>query len=420
MSLRVALVVQRYGEEVNGGSETLARRIAELLAFDVDITVLTTCALDYLTWANEFTEGETEVNGVRVIRFPVREPRDAETFERACIAAYASPEDERLGHEWLRAQGPDAPELVEHLAKDGAGYDAVGFVTYLYATTVEGLPHVADRALLVPTVHDEPPLRLRIFDRVFALPRLLLFSTPEEYDLATERFGVEESRARLVGVGADEPPQSDRSRFAAESGVDRPYVLSVGRLDPSKGVPDLVEAHATYRQRRPDGADLVLLGGGELELPTHDWLHRLGFVSEELKHDALSGATVVAVPSPFESLSLSQLEAWSHGRSTLATAASPVLVGQSRRSGGGLWYRDADEYASMVDFLTRSQPVADAIGRQGRNHVRTAYSWDRVRDRWLDALASVARAARPHQTADGRHLPASDSGARPAEDPRNA
>ena len=121
---------------------------------------------------------------------------------------------------------------------------------------------------------------------------------------------------------------------------------------------------ATAR-RRPDGADLVLLGGGELELPTHDWLHRLGFVSEELKHDALSGAAVVAVPSPYESLSLSQLEAWSHGRPTLANAASPVLVGQSRRSGGGLWYRDADEYAAMVDFLTRSQPVGDAIGRPG-------------------------------------------------------
>lgn len=47
--LRVAIVVQRYGEDVNGGSETLARRIAELLVDDVDVTVLTTCALNYVT-----------------------------------------------------------------------------------------------------------------------------------------------------------------------------------------------------------------------------------------------------------------------------------------------------------------------------------------------------------------------------------
>jgi hypothetical protein len=102
--LRVALVVQRYGEEVNGGSETLARRIAELLADEVDVTVLTTCALDYLTWSNSLPEGRTEVNGVRVVRFPVQRPRNAEEFERASVAAYASPEDERLGQAWMRAQ----------------------------------------------------------------------------------------------------------------------------------------------------------------------------------------------------------------------------------------------------------------------------------------------------------------------------
>jgi glycosyltransferase involved in cell wall biosynthesis len=389
--MRVALVVQRYGEEVNGGSETLARKIAELIDDDVDVTVLTTCALDYLTWENAFPEGETEVNGVRVLRFPVPEPRDAERFEKASIAAYARPEDEGLGRAWLQAQGPNAPGLLDHLATNGESYDAVAFVTYLYATTVEGLPHVAERALLVPTVHDEPPLQLRIFDRVFTLPRLLLFSTPEEQELAEGRFGIDGSQARLVGIGTDDPPAVDPSRLAVESGISRPYVLCVGRLDASKGVLDLVHAHARYRAAQPDGLDLVLLGGGELELPEHEWLHRLGYVPEQLKHDALSGAAVVVLPSPYESLSLSQLEAWSHGRPTLANAASPVLVGQSRRSRGGLWYRDSHEYGFMLDFLDRSQPVAEAIGRQGRDYVLAAYTWDRVRERWLDALHEVAR-----------------------------
>jgi glycosyltransferase involved in cell wall biosynthesis len=394
--MRVALVVQRYGEEVNGGSETLARRIAELINDDVGVTVLTTCALDYLTWENAFPEGETEVNGVRVLRFPVREPRDVERFEKASIAAYARPEDEGLGRAWLQAQGPNAPGLLDHLATNGESYDAVAFVTYLYATTVEGLPHVAERALLVPTVHDEPPLRLGIFDRVFALPRLLLFSTPEEQELAEARFIIDGSHARLVGIGTDDPPAVDPSRFALESAISRPYALCVGRLDASKGVVDLVDAHARYRAAQPDGLDLVLLGRGELELPEREWLHRLGFVPEQLKHDALSGASVVVLPSPYESLSLSQLEAWSHGRPTLSNAASPVLVGQSRRTGGGLWYRDAHEYSSMLDFLERSHPVAEAIGRQGRNYVRAAYSWDRVRQRWLDALTYVAAGARSH------------------------
>jgi glycosyltransferase involved in cell wall biosynthesis len=388
--LRVAIVVQRYGEDVNGGSETLARKVAELLVDDIDVTVLTTCALDYLTWADEFPPGAAEVNGVRVLRFPVPKPRDLNDFEQASAEAYALPDDERLGRAWMHAQGPLSPELIEHLAVEGATYDAIAFVTYLYATTVEGLPHVAERALLVPTVHDEPPLRLRIFDDVFALPRLLLFSTPEEHELARTRFGVEDDRVRLVGLGTDEPPPSDPRRFADSFGIESPYALCLGRLDESKGVLDLVDAHRRYRGRAQNALDLVLVGRGGLELPEHDWLHRVGFVSDQLKHDALSGAAVAVLPSPYESLSISQLEAWSHGRPTLANAASPVLEGQSRRSAGGLWYRDSDEYAAMLDFLARATPAADAIGRQGRRFVRSSSSWDRVKDRWLEALTVVA------------------------------
>jgi glycosyltransferase involved in cell wall biosynthesis len=388
--LRVAIVVQRYGEDVNGGSETLARRIAELLVDDVDVTVLTTCALDYLTWADAFPPGQENINGVRVVRFPVSTPRDLKAFEQASTAAYANPDDERLGRAWVQAEGPIAPELIEHLAAEGEGYDAIAFVTYLYATTVEGLPRVAERALLVPTVHDEPPLRLSIFDDVFKLPRLLLFSTPEEQKLARVRFGVQDDRSRLVGIGADEPPPSDAARFASTTGIESPYALCLGRLDASKGVLDLVDAHSQYRSKAPDGLDLVLIGRGDLDLPEHDWLHKLGFVPEQLKHDALSGAAVVVLPSPYESLSLSQLEAWSHGRPTLANAASPVLKGQSRRSAGGLWYRDSHEYAAMLDFLARATPAAEAIGRQGRSFVHSSYSWDLVKERWLEALAFVA------------------------------
>jgi glycosyltransferase involved in cell wall biosynthesis len=388
--LTVAIVVQRYGEDVNGGSETLARRIAELLVDDVDVTVLTTCAVDYLTWADAFPPGPGEVNGVPVLRFSVPQPREAGAFEEACNAAYANPQDERLGRAWVQAEGPIAPGLIEHLATEGKSYDAIAFVTYLYATTVDGLPRVAAHALLVPTVHDEPPLRLRIFDDVFASPRLLLLSTPEEQELVRIRFGIDDDRSRLVGIGADEPPPSDAARFASSTGIERPYALCLGRLDESKGVLDLVEAHEQYRSRVQDGLDLVLIGRGDLALSERDWLHRLGFVPEQLKHDALSGATVVVLPSPYESLSLSQLEAWSHGRPTLANAASPVLEGQSRRSAGGLWYRDSHEYTTMLDFLTRAEPAAEAIGRQGRSFVRSSYSWDRVREHWLEALAFVA------------------------------
>jgi glycosyltransferase involved in cell wall biosynthesis len=386
--VRVAIVVQRYGLEVGGGSETLARRVAELLFGSVEVTVVTTCALDYQTWTNDYPVGATEINGVRVLRFPVSEPRQARTFERACAAAYAAPDDPELGRAWARAQGPTVPELVEHLRE--SDYDVVAFVTYLYGTTIQALPAVAERSLLVPTVHDEPPLRLRLFDELFRLPRLFLFSTPEERDLAHRRFGIEEERSLVVGVGVDEPPPGDPGRLRATAKVKRRYVACVGRLDASKGVDALFEYHRELRRSNGAGPDLVLVGNGPLRLPRARWLHRLGFVPEQLKHDTLAGAEVVVCPSPYESLSFSQLEAWSHGRPTLSNASAPVLVAQSRRSGGGIWYADGAEYAEMLTYLDRNQPLAEALGRQGRRYVRSAYAWSDVRDRWLSALERVA------------------------------
>jgi glycosyltransferase involved in cell wall biosynthesis len=391
--MQVALVVQRYGVEVLGGAETLARRVAELLASEVDLTVLTTCALDYRTWADHYPPGEDSVNGVRVLRFSTPKPRRAKDFDRASAKAYRAPEDFELGRTWMREQGPHAPGLVEHLRDEGDEYDVVAFVTYLYATTSDGLPLVANRSLLCPTMHDEPPLRLAIFDEIFEQARLCLFSTPEERELARRRFGVPDERARIVGAGIDEHPEADPERFKAETGIARPYALYLGRLDPSKGVDSLVQHHARYRTARPYGLDLVLVGSGELALPTSDGFHALGFVPERLKHDALAAATVVVCPSAYESLSFAQLEAWSHGRPTLASAASPVLVGQSRRAGGGLWYANEDEYVAMLDFLARAEPLASALGGQGRRYVRSEYSWEHVRDSWLSALEEVAAVA---------------------------
>jgi glycosyltransferase involved in cell wall biosynthesis len=198
----------------------------------------------------------------------------------------------------------------------------------------------------------------------------------------------------VVGLGVDEPPPVERTAFARRRGIERPYALCVGRLDPSKGVDALVEHHAAYRAARPGGLDLVLVGGGEMDLPDAPWLHRTGFVEDREKHEAIAGAAVVVTPSPYESLSLAQLEAWSHARPTLANAVSAVLEGQSRRSAGGLWYRDGAEYAVMLDLLARAAPMADAIGRQGRRWVRATCTWPRVREAWLDALTGVAAARR--------------------------
>ena len=78
--MRLAVVVQRYGADINGGAELHARYIAERLSRHAEVEVVTTCARDYVTWRNERPAGIEEVNGVRGRRFPVAHERKPEAF----------------------------------------------------------------------------------------------------------------------------------------------------------------------------------------------------------------------------------------------------------------------------------------------------------------------------------------------------
>ena len=73
---------------------------------------------------------------------------------------------------------------------------------------------------------------------------------------------------------------------------------------------------------------------------------------EERLH-ALEAASVVIVPSPYESLSLLALEAFAVGTPVLANARAEVLVEHCRRSNAGLYYADRWEFIEALKLLLR-------------------------------------------------------------------
>src|SRR5262245_35350472 len=123
--MKLAVVVQRYGLDINGGAELHARYVAEHLARHADVRVLTTCAQDYLTWRNALPAGLEHINGIAVERFPVAHERDAPDFARRSRLVFEHRHSLQEELNWLESEGPTSPALIERLAASGAEFDFV-------------------------------------------------------------------------------------------------------------------------------------------------------------------------------------------------------------------------------------------------------------------------------------------------------
>jgi glycosyltransferase involved in cell wall biosynthesis len=386
----VAFVVQRYGPGVTGGSESLARALAERLAPDLDVTVFTTCARDYVTWRNELPPGEETHGGVRVRRFPVARERDLDGFNAFAEPLYARETTLAEEHAFLERQGPLVPRLVEALRAERGRYAAVVFFTYLYYPTYWGLAAAPERSVLVPTTHDEPPLRFGIYREVFARPRALAFLTPQEERLVRSRFAVGDRPTAVAGMGVEvaEPPDAGARR--ARLGLDRPYLLYAGRIDAGKGCAEMLAFHQHYRRTRRDPAELVLVGTLAMPEPRQEGVRYLGFLPEEDKSSAMAGARALVCSSPYESLSIVLLEGFALGAPGLVNARSAVLHEHCLRSNAGLFYEDGEEYAEAADLLVRDSRLRRALSGAGRAYVEREYRWDVVLGRWKALVAAVA------------------------------
>jgi glycosyltransferase involved in cell wall biosynthesis len=394
MNPRVAFVVQRCGLEVNGGAEALCRMVAERLATHFPTEVLTTCALDYMTWANHYPPGEERIGDLVIRRFPVARPRDVEAFNRFSASLQPRVRSATIAEqeEWMRQQGPWSPSLLQYLREKKDVYDAFIFVTYLYATTYFGLPCVGDKALLVPLAHDEWPIYFSMWDGFFNLPRRLIFSSEEEAAFVRSRFAGSNLTGPILGVAVDPPSSIDPLRFRAKYEVHEPFVSYIGRVDVAKGVDQLVADFSRYRGESNDRqTGLVLIGKGAIEMPAGgSEIRAVGFLPEQEKWEAIAGSELLVMPSSFESLSIALLEAWSVGKPALVSARSPVLVGQCRRAQGGLWYRDTDEFCVALEYLLRDDRLRQKLGDQGRAFVDAHYRWSRIVDGYRELISFVA------------------------------
>lgn len=393
---RVAVVVPRFGETITGGAEALARQIALRLARRHEVTVLTTRAEDFVTWADSdaLPEGESRDGPLTILRFNVAQPRDLHRWEASMqplLQGIWSDDDEQ---DILREQGPDVPALLDHLREHGRRYDAVIFFILLYAPTVLGIPLVSERAILVPTLHDEKAAHLDAQARAIRLARHVMWSTPEERDTARRIYDVDDLSGSICGAGIEAPPDIDPQRSRQRFGLQRPYLLYAGRIDVEKSCGEMLDFFEHW-SRIDDRADLVLTGRAWMDIPTHPRIRHLGFVDTADLWDLYAGAIATIVPSRRESLSLLALESMAAGTPLLVTSGSPVLEGHLRRSSAGLLYRDRHEFAAAAILLLDRPEAAAAMGRDGRSYVEANFTWERIDALYEQAIARVAAGTIP-------------------------
>ena len=393
--MRLAFVVQRYGAGIAGGSEGHCRELAERLCSRHDITVLTTCAKDYVTWENAYPAGQRSENGVHVIRFPVARQRRIKVFADLSDEVFDGGAPPGRQEEWFRENGPDTPALLEHLRAHGREYDLVLFWTYRYSPSYFGLPLVADRAVLVPTAEEDPAIDLDVLLEFFDKPAGYIFLTPEERDLVSSRALHPLHHSVVVGSGLEPVPLGVTSRAPIDQlGIPEDYLLYLGRVDRNKGCDALLDNFQEYASTRAH-VTLVLAGPAKMQVPEHPQIRALGYVSDEVRSALLAHARALVVPSWYESLSIVLLEAWNRAVPALVNAHCSVLRGQVRRAGGGLFYRSQREFSEALTWLLSHEPQRVALGRQGQAYVEQEYRWPTVMARVETLLARAREKARP-------------------------
>ena len=388
--MKLAVVVQRYGAEINGGAELHARYIAEHLARHHEVEVLTTCARDYVTWANELTSGVEQVNGIAVRRFPVVHERDPISFARR--SAFVFDNVHSLADElaWLDSEGPASPSLIEYIARHRGEYGYFLFFSYRYYQAYHGSRAAADRAILVPTAERDAAVGLALFPPIFRGASALMFNSLEERAMIQHVAG-RELPGVVVGVGSDVPAHPQPERFQQEFDITSPFAIYVGRIDANKGCVELFDYFQRYVRSRPGDLHLVLIGKSILPIPDHPRIHHLGFLTDQQKFDAMAAAELLLMPSYYESLSMVTLEAWALGKPVLTNARCDVLKGQSIRSNAGLYYDGYSEFAEALHAIISSGSLRHALGTNGRAYFEAHYAWRVIERKYLDVLDRLAR-----------------------------
>jgi glycosyltransferase involved in cell wall biosynthesis len=333
---------------------------------------------------------------VRELAIRVREPSRVE-IEVACLSRWGPVADqlrdagvhvtafEARGGRDLFATVRRLAQLVHERQQDTV------FSFLIHANTVAALasrylPHV--RFLQsIQTTQSRPRWHWWVQKRIQKFAERIVVPSNAVANVASQRCGVEPARIEVI-PNAIEPSEYPRVNVFASP---QTRVGFLGRLDPVKNVPSLIEA-----MRRIDdaSAQCLIFGDGRerarlaeviAALRLGDRVHLRGPVNQP--QDALRQMDVLVLPSTGEGFGLVLIEAMASGVPVIAANRGGITDVVEHEKNGLLIDRDfAGEIALALRQLIDDSALRLRLIENGLRTVREKFAWEVVLPRYRELL----------------------------------
>jgi D-inositol-3-phosphate glycosyltransferase len=234
----------------------------------------------------------------------------------------------------------------------------------------------------------------------------IVAATPLDRAQMVWYYGADHERIHIIPCGVDLRHFRPRPRHDARARLGWPdnqkIVLCVGRMEPLKGMDNLIRAVALLHHRSDEWRGALrgmLVGGHSEEVPRSQWneeqrrldhlrteagiAEAITFVgSQPHNHlrDYYTAADLVVVPSHYESFGMVALEALACGAAVVASDVGGLSYLIEQGHSGMLVAPDVpDDLANQIDTLLRNEQQRQRMAEQARQRAQS-YNWSTIAD----------------------------------------
>lgn len=354
-------------------------------------------------------------------------------LDRARYAPYAATLLPGLLVDTLRAEGIDTRILPRHRIRQPLKFGrALAALTRLLVQQRIDLVHCNGDVLLVYGALAALPLRIPCVWHVYepvdtsGSPfNRLVYQAQKRLRAAWTIFGtaaVEESYLRcyprlgprtpvMPGVDVDavtRDASAERGRTLLGVSEDAPLLMTIGRLQRSKGHRELIEAVAALETTSP--VHVVLCGGPPVgtdeDFPDElralvrqngleGRVHFVGHVSDATKYDLLAASTALVHAAHYEAFGIAVIEGMAAGKPVVVTdAVGPLSIVSNTGAGEIVPRRDVPALSAALTRVLADPAAARAAGARGKAHVRLKYDKQRMVERVTEIYDTVLASRR--------------------------